>query len=552
MALVGIKSGVRVGLGPRINSPTQLPNLAAWYDVANAPLMLKSDGSAATSGSGVALLADSSGNSGVNVLALNGVAGNYASVPSSAAFNLGDLQLIANVAPNTWTPAAQTIIARWGTAGNKSFRLVLKTTGVLEFDWSTDGTAVISASSTVSTGILAYQQKWVKCYAYHDVFGSGFDTYEFSTSANGVTWTQLGTTVVGSYPGFSPFNSTSIVETGSDTSGTANMFSGLVYRAQIYDSANARYSLDENFSNVSKLASTFTESGAFALTAAVHTTGDLGARICGARDLVQLTVANQPVYLPWSGANYLYTNSVAGNNASAPDAAPLRITSDIDLRCYFLQTSLNQVAHLINRWTVTGNQLSYVLAIDGANHLQFANSNTGTATSTNVVSTTTLPFAAGQSGWVRATFASATGFVNFYTSTDGIAWTQLGSANVAGVAATMFAGTSLVGIGYSPAIVTPLNGYIYRAQILNGIAGTVAFDFNPASYVSGTTLTDASANAATITINGGATIVTRSCLYFNGTSHYLRAAGFALSQPETVYFVGQQVTWTLGGYIDDS
>lgn len=91
-----------------------------------------------------------------------------------------------------------------------------------------------------------------------------------------------------------------------------------------------------------------------------------------------------------------------------------------------------------------------------------------------------------------------------------------------------------------------MGGNIYRAQVYNGINGTLAFDFNAQNYTTGSTLLDASANAATITINGGATIVTAPALYFDGTNDYLKAPPFALSQPETVQFVGSQLTWTSG------
>jgi hypothetical protein len=40
-------------------------------------------------------------------------------------------------------------------------------------------------------------------------------------------------------------------------------------------------------------------------------------------------------------------------------------------------------------------------------------------------------------------------------------------------------------------------------------------------------------------------------LYFDGSNDFLKAPPFALSQPTTVYFVGEQVTWTSGRYLLD-
>ncbi len=40
-------------------------------------------------------------------------------------------------------------------------------------------------------------------------------------------------------------------------------------------------------------------------------------------------------------------------------------------------------------------------------------------------------------------------------------------------------------------------------------------------------------------------------LTFDGSNDYLKSAAFSLSQPETVYFVGSQVTWTSGDIVYD-
>ncbi len=54
------------------------------------------------------------------------------------------------------------------------------------------------------------------------------------------------------------------------------------------------------------------------------------------------------------------------------------------------------------------------------------------------------------------------------------------------------------------------------------------------------------ANQPILTIAAGGNYLT-----FDGTNDFLKAAAFSLSQPETVYFVGQQVTWTSGDALYD-
>ena len=50
----------------------------------------------------------------------------------------------------------------------------------------------------------------------------------------------------------------------------------------------------------------------------------------------------------------------------------------------------------------------------------------------------------------------------------------------------------------------------------------------------------------TFSVSGGYNIAT-----FDGTADYLKSAPFSLSQPESVYFTGSQVTWTLNDYLFD-
>jgi len=94
-------------------------------------------------------------------------------------------------------------------------------------------------------------------------------------------------------------------------------------------------------------------------------------------------------------------------------------------------------------------------------------------------------------------------------------------------------------------------GSVYSLEITDGYdaTGTSVVYFNPALYVSGSTFT--ASTGEVWTINGGAHIVTRTGLYFDGSNDYLKTAAMSLSQPESVYFVGEQVTWTSNDKIYD-
>lgn len=86
---------------------------------------------------------------------LPGVAGNYLSVPDSPALDLtGDMSLIVDVALDDWTPAVtQTLVAKWQNAGNLSYAFSVTTGGLLQFQWTTNGTAINTATS--SRGLAA-------------------------------------------------------------------------------------------------------------------------------------------------------------------------------------------------------------------------------------------------------------------------------------------------------------------------------------------------------------------------------------------------------------
>jgi hypothetical protein len=252
-------------------------------------------------------------------------------------------------------------------------------------------------------------------------------------------------------------------------------------------------------------------------------------------------------------------NGVAGTYFSTPDSAALSITGSIDIvaRLRLNDWTPASVSEIVAKWLATGDQRSYELGIVGAGlgQLRFVHSTLGTAASSVVSTSTVAPTVVdGSALWVRATRNSATGDVTFYTAADQesvpSAWTQLGDI-VATAAASLYDSTALVEIGANGnGTGEPLAGNVLRAQIYNGIAGTLVFDFNPSAYSSGTTFLD-SAGGATITLNGGSTIVRQTCLYIDGVNDFLRSPAFALPQPVSRYTVGKHVSWTSGDYLLD-
>lgn len=195
---------------------------------------------------------------GINYVYLPGVTGNTLSVPDSAALDItGDIDIRAYVANDSWTQAETMYASKWGNAGNRSYAFYSYSDGKLYFNWSADGTNAISKGSTAATGLSAGTAKWIRVTLDVDNGASGNDV-KFFTSDDGITWTQLGSTVttagttsiyastadlsIGSYPGVSnmPFkvfrtqilngidgNKILDVDTSSIGSGSATSFSAL-------------------------------------------------------------------------------------------------------------------------------------------------------------------------------------------------------------------------------------------------------------------------------------------------------------------------------------
>lgn len=249
---------------------------------------------------------------------------------------------------------------------------------------------------------------------------------------------------------------------------------------------------------------------------------------------------------------YLYLPGVAGNYASAPDSAALDITGDIDIRCKVaLDDWTPSVAPaIISKRSGVSTQFSYLLYLNTNGTLGFGHSPDGT---TNLLrSSTVAPTVSdGQTLWIRATLDVDNGAgghdVKFYTSVDGITWTQLGATVTNAGTTSLFSGTAEVGIGGQFTGTSSLSkGKFYRAQILNGIGGTVAFDADFETAITSLrqrgTFTESSANAATVTINR-----TNSQLAFGGLA--VTTAGATASQFAPT--MGQVMTQVYGTATED-
>ena len=309
------------------------------------------------------------------------------------------------------------------------------------------------------------------------------------------------------------------------TSGTAYVYTAkhrgtYVSSQDFWDTAmpftrDAVFAIDASRSSVGETVVVNAGSGGTALNATLGSTGSADS--------------NDPLLLPWTGTNYLYCPGVVGNYASAPGSAALDITGDIEI----------VVRVAMDDWTPTAAQVfasrinfstnsSYRFLITSAGMLQFDYCPTSDwAVAINKAATVAVPFADGTAGWVKVTFAVATGVASFYSSTDGVSFSLLSATSSTG-ATSIGASTSALSIASSGSGSGNLSGKFYRAIVRNGIGGPTVFDADFTTGITSgaqTTFTESSSNAATVTINRGTAgrkcvAVTRPVWLF-GTDDYM-------------------------------
>jgi hypothetical protein len=444
---------------------------------------------------------------GTNYVYLPGASGNTLSVPDAAALDItGDIDIRVRVAPDDWTPSADTNLTFKSVAAGdqRSWQLLLRSTGGLQFVWYSLGTgaSAVTVNSTATLGLADGTAKWVRVTLDVDNGASGNDV-KFWTSDDGSTWTQLGSTVTTA-------GTTSIYASTADVFFGSTTLAAKLFKLQVFNGIDGTKVLDVDTSVITAGSTTsFTAVTGQTVTINRSTTG---------RKTVAVT---QPVWLfgtddymevnnrYMSSGTYLYLPGVAGNYASTPDSAAVSVTGDIDLRAKVAMDDWTPGTdqYFISKWTT--NQRAYYLGLTTAGNIILTWSTNGTTTTNYNQSASSVSLVDGTTKWIRATLdvdnGSSQHVIQYFTSDDGTTWTQLGATVTNAGTTSIFDGSSVLEVGSAfIGTSTLLRGKMFRAQVLNGIGGTVAFDANFETSITSllqTSFTESSANAATVTIN---------------------------------------------------
>lgn len=207
-------------------------------------------------------------------------------------------------------------------------------------------------------------------------------------------------------------------------------------------------------------------------------------------------------------ASGLLLTGNSGDYASAPDAAPLRITGDIDIRARIRPVAWDGggSSQIIVARADGGTDNSYIFGLNSSGELTLTWSDDGT----NLISETSSVAVDNFDGpdgslTVRATLDVDNGSggytVTFYYGEDVLLgpWTELGTAQVGGSTTSIFAGTSDIEVGtLGGGTSAPFEGIIYQVIVMDGI-GTFNSPATP-NFSSETTspFTDGAGNVWTV------------------------------------------------------
>jgi len=472
---------------------------------------------------------------GTNYVYLPGTITNYLEVPDAAALDItGDIDLRWYGTLDDWTPATQNELLAKQTLSNRSYKIAINSTGFVTFQWSADGSTVITATSTVVTGVTDGTAKWVRATLDVDNGASGNDV-KFFLSDNGTSWTQLGSTVTNAgvtsiYVGTAPVRIGAIPDIGTTP------LTGKVYRAQILNGIDGTTVLDVDTSVITAgSATSFTAVTGQTVTINRSTSGRKTVAVTqptwlfGTDDYME--VNNRYMAHSTAAENYVYLSGASGNYMSVADNPPLDIAGDLDIQVKVALDDWTPSAEntLTSKWG--SGQLSYNLSAGTDGKLYFYWSPNGSSF-TSKASTVATGLTDGATKWVRVTFDVDNGAsgndIKFFTSDDGTTWTQLGATVTTAGIASIFNSTAVAAIGSNSNGNGPAKGKFFRSIIKNGIDGTVVLDADASviTLPSQTTFTDSSSNAYTVTINKsgvGTFVSTGNYLYipynFAGTNH---------------------------------
>ena len=229
-------------------------------------------------------------------------------------------------------------------------------------------------------------------------------------------------------------------------------------------------------------------------------------------------------WIEYAGSVYAFLPGLSGNYLSTPDAAPLDIVGNIDIKVNLsLEDWTPTVTNTILSKAGEIGNWSYFFEVTSTGALQFSWSVNGTNIFTST-STAILNLQRDEIKWVRVTLDTDNDFdgneTRFFVSDNGTTWTQLGVNITKSGVTSIFSSTAAINIsGYNNGTVQPLEGKVYRVLVLNEIEGTTVFDANiplNVSVAAGNVSSFTSTSGQTVSVNRSGTSYRTQVITYSG------------------------------------
>ncbi|MFI2349695.1 hypothetical protein ACH492_22110 [Streptomyces sp. NPDC019443] len=229
------------------------------------------------------------------------------------------------------------------------------------------------------------------------------------------------------------------------------------------------------------------------------------------------------ISVPNASGTYLDLPGAVTDRATAPDAAALGITGDIDIRIDMSLDSWRDAQQFAGKYVQTGDQRSWVLQMNANGTLNLAWTTAGTFASL-LAATSTLPVPVPGTGRraIRATLDVNNGAAGktatfYYSDTISGSWTQLGDPVTTAGTTSIFDSTAAVEVGnvsgLSTLSISPFGattatvGRVHAFQLRDGIGGTVVANPDFTIQDAGdTSFADTASSPNTWTIAGAAAL----------------------------------------------
>ncbi len=427
----------------------------------------------------------------------------------------GELEVIGYCRPDALTGSTQTLVGQWeSTASQESWIVQINSSGQFLLATSNDGSATVGSNtgtaltSRFSNGdAFWWKLTWsaatdtMRAYTSTDPLETGYDSVIFS---------QLGTDTA--HTDSALFDSSESINIGSQSDGVSQMFSGAIFKTRVRNDSTvlAEFNAEDHTGGSTLTSSTTGEVWTFNGDAFIDNeetgvvTENTGPAINSANSQWVNLLGDTDGYptTPSSGASQIGDKITLIANAALDD---------------WSRSSDDQA--FVAKYFQSGNQRSYLFRVNTSGVLEVFTSDDGIAT-TSANSTTAVPFANGEAGWVRVTVDPTAQTVDFYisfdpigTALDSVNWIQWGPQDSISQT-SIHEGTAVVSIGGWDSTGDLAEGKIFRAAIISGTDATAtpAVDFNPNDYEAGSTFEASNPASTNVVVNGN---------FANGTSDWI-------------------------------